>query len=226
MGGIQDYIAQFEKMTPEQAAAHDAEIERLEAIQAAQEKLDFYRRISGTPERYHAESLDTYKTESDAQKKGKAAAETFLRAIKCGEFKTLVLIGNAGTGKTHLAAGILREFGGFYRTAPDVVEELRRAKSFTADSTEERIVKHYGHVPLLVLDEIGRGINAADEKYMIYQVLNARYNTRRPTVLISNFNKADFLAYIGVAAADRLVESAEVVEMNGTSYRQTLRGQK
>ena len=29
-----------------------------------------------------------------------------------------------------------------------------------------------------------------------------------------------------LAAADRLVESAEVCEMNGTSYRQTLRGQK
>ena len=206
MGGIQDYIAQFEKMTPEQAAAHDAEIERKEREEQRRAMLDWYKSVA--PERYHVESLETFKAENDAQKKGKAAAERFLKAIKCGEFK------------------IIREFGGYYFTAPDIVEALRRAKSFTADTTEERLIKHYGHTPLLVLDEIGRGINAADEKYMIYQLLNARYNTRRPTVLISNFNKADFLAYIGVAAADRLVESAEVCEMNGTSYRQTLRGQK
>ena len=224
MGGIQDYIAQFEKMTPEQAAAHDAEIECKEREEQRRAMLDWYKSVA--PERYHVESLETFKAENDAQKKGKAAAERFLKAIKCGEFKTLVLLGNAGTGKTHLACGIIREFGGYYFTAPDIVEALRRAKSFTADTTEERLIKHYGHTPLLVLDEIGRGINAADEKYMIYQVLNARYNTRRPTVLISNFNKADFLAYIGVAAADRLVESAEVCEMNGTSYRQTLRGKK
>jgi DNA replication protein DnaC len=75
----------------------------------------------------------------------------------------------------------------------------------------------------LIIDEIGRGIAATDEKYMLYQVLNARYNTRKPTVLISNHKKADFLQYIGVAAADRLVESAELVEMNGESYRRELR---
>ena len=224
MGGIQDYIAQFEKMTPEQAAAHDAEIDRMEREQAAADRLESYKRTA--PERYHAESLDTYKATNEMQKHALNAARGFVHAAKCREFKTLCLIGSAGTGKTHLACGILREAGGIYRTAPEIVEELRRAKSFSAAETEGRIVNYYGGVTLLVIDEIGRGINAADEKYMIYQLLNARYNTRRPTVLISNFNKADFLAYIGVAAADRLVESAEVIEMNGTSYRQTVRGQK
>ena len=76
---------------------------------------------------------------------------------------------------------------------------------------------------MLVIDEIGRGIEATAEKYMLYQVLNARYNTRKPTVLISNHTKNDFLKYIGVAAADRLVESADLIEMNGESYRRELR---
>ena len=49
MGGIQDYIAQFEKMTPEQAAAHDAEIERMEREQAAADRLESYKRTA--PER-------------------------------------------------------------------------------------------------------------------------------------------------------------------------------
>ena len=76
---------------------------------------------------------------------------------------------------------------------------------------------------LVLLDEIGRGIAATDEKYMLYQIINARYNTRKPTVLISNFTKADFLKYIGVAAADRLVESGDIVEMNGESFRKLRR---
>ena len=58
---------------------------------------------------------------------------------------------------------------------------------------------------------------------MIYQILNARYNTRKPTVLISNHKMQEFLQYIGAAAADRLVESAEIIEMNGESYRRELR---
>ena len=228
MEGVNSYISQIcghlRNMTPEEMAAHDAEIERQERQQAEREKLERYEK-SGVPERYFNEALDTYKITNEMQATAAKAATNFLHAVKCGEFKSLVLIGSAGTGKTHLACAIIREAGGKYRTAPDIVEEMRRAKSFTANDTEADIIKYYGHVPLLVIDEIGRGIASTDEKYMLYQILNARYNTRKPTVLISNHKKADFLQYIGVAAADRLVESAEIWELNGESYRRELREQ-
>ena len=222
MGGIKDYFTKFAQL--ELDPEHDAEIERYEAEQAARERAERFKN-SGVPERYQLETFATYKRETDAQKKAAASVEQFLHAIKRGEFKSLVLIGNAGTGKTHLACAIILEYGGKYTTAPDIVEELRRAKSFTAHETEEQIVNYYGGLPLLVIDEIGRGFSATDEKYTLYQILNARYNTRKPTVLISNFNKADFLQYVGVAAADRLVESADIVEIEGASYRRALRGQ-
>ena len=228
MDGIINFIngelLDLRNMTPEEIAEHDAEIERRERQQAAQEKIERYQK-SGVPERYFKESLDTYQITNEMQTTAAKAATNFLHAVKCGEFKSLVLIGNAGTGKTHLACGIIREVGGKYRTAPDIVEEMRRAKSFTAAETEAEIIDYYGRVRLLVIDEIGRGISATDEKYMIYQLVNARYNKRKPTVLISNLGKSDFLQYIGVAAADRLVESAEILEMNGESYRRELRAQ-
>lgn len=212
----------FENMTPEEIAAHDEEIRAQEAKQEAAERLERYKK-SGVPERYWAESLDTYTVGNEMQRAAAQAMGLFLREIKCGAFRTLVLIGTAGTGKTHLASGAVREYGGKYATAPDIVEEIRRAKSFSADQTEKQIIDHYSHTKLLVVDEIGRGIAATDEKYMLYQIINARYNTRKPTVLISNFTKADFLKYIGVAAADRLVESGDIVEMNGESYRKLRR---
>ena len=221
---INGELLDLRDMTPEEIAARDAEIERQERQQAEREKLERYQK-SGVPERYFKESLDTYKITNKMQATAAQAATNFLHAAKCGEFKSLVMLGNAGTGKTHLACAIIREAGGKYRTAPDIVEEMRRAKSFTANDTESDIIQYYGHVSLLVIDEIGRGIAATDEKYMLYQILNARYNTRKPTVLISNHKKADFLQYIGVAAADRLVESAEIWELNGESYRRELRAQ-
>lgn len=220
---INGELLDLHNMTPEEMAAHDAEIERRERQQAAEKKLERYKK--SVPERYFNEALDTFKITNDMQATAAKAATNFLHAVKCGEFKSLVMIGNAGTGKTHLACAIIREAGGKYRTAPDIVEEMRRAKSFTANDTEADIIDYYGHIKLLVIDEIGRGIAATDEKYMLYQILNARYNTRKPTVLISNHKKADFLQYIGVAAADRLVESAEILEMTGESYRRELRAQ-
>lgn len=212
----------FENITAEEIAAHDEEIAKLEEKQAQRVKLERYQK-SGVPERYFNESLDNYKITNEMQKAAARAIGEYLREIKCGAFRTLVLIGSAGTGKTHLACGAVREFGGKYATAPDIVEEIRRAKSFSADQTEKKIIDSYSHKSLLVIDEIGRGIAATDEKYMLYQIINARYNTRKPTVLISNFTKSDFLKYIGVAAADRLVESGDIVEMNGESYRGELR---
>ena len=212
----------FDNMTPEEIAAHDAEIKRQEEEQEKRERIERYKK-SGVPERYFQESLNTYQVTNKMQKVAAQAIGEFLREIKCGAFRTLVLIGTAGTGKTHLACGTVREYGGKYATAPDIVEEIRRAKSFSADQTEKQIIDNYSHEKLLVVDEIGRGISATDEKYMLYQIINARYNTRKPTVLISNYTKADFLKYIGVAAADRLVESGDIVEMNGESYRKLRR---
>ena len=215
----------LDNMTPEEIAARDEEVKRLEEKYAEEEREARFRKT--VPERYWGETFDTYEVKNEMQKKALQSVRAFKSAIERDGFKTLVMLGSPGVGKTHLACSLIREHeGGKYRKAPDIIEELRRAKSFTADETEEQIVNYYGRVPLLVIDEIGRGINATDEKYMLYQVLNARYNTRRPTVLISNFDKSDFLAYIGVAAADRLVESAEIVELNGESYRRILRGQK
>jgi DNA replication protein DnaC len=212
----------LENITAEEIAAHDAEIKRQEAEQTKHERTERYKR-SGVPERYWTESLDTYQITNEMQKTTAQAIGEFLREIKCGAFRTLVLIGSAGTGKTHLACGVVREYGGKYATAPDIVEEIRRAKSFSADQTEKKIIDSYSHKNLLIIDEIGRGIAATDEKYMLYQIINARYNTRKPTVLISNFTKADFLKYIGVAATDRLVESGDIVEMNGESFRKLRR---
>ena len=209
-------------MTAEEISARDAEIKRQEEEQDKRERIERYKR-SGVPERYWTESLDTYQVSNEMQKTAARAIGEFLREIKCGAFRTLVLIGSAGTGKTHLACGVVREYGGKYATAPDIVEVIRRAKSFSADQTEQQIIDSYSHKSLLVIDEIGRGIAATDEKYMLYQIINARYNTRKPTVLISNFNKADFLQYIGVAAADRLVESGDIVEINGESFRKLRR---
>ena len=199
----------------------DEEVEEMERKQAEAEKLERYKKT--VPERYWKESFDTYGAETDEQKNALEQSRRFLEAVKCGKFCTLIMLGTVGTGKTHLACGIVREYGGLYRLAPNIVEEIRRAKSFTAKETEADLLENYGRAKLLVIDEIGRGVAGTDEQYMLYQLINERYNRRKPTVLISNQTKRDFLNYIGIAAADRLTESAKTVEFKGQSYRATLR---
>lgn len=199
----------------------DEEVEEMERKQAEADKLERYKKT--VPERYWKESFETYGAETDEQKNALEQSRRFLEAVKCGKFCTLIMLGTVGTGKTHLACGIVREYGGLYRLAPNIVEEIRRAKSFTAKETEADLLENYGRAKLLVIDEIGRGVAGTDEQYMLYQIINERYNRRKPTVLISNQTKREFLNYIGIAAADRLTESAKTVEFKGQSYRATLR---
>lgn len=202
-------------------AMRDEEIAEMERNQQEREKRERYKKA--VPERYWHESLETYVIDTDERKEALEQSRRYLEAVKCGKFCTLILLGNVGTGKTHLACGIVREYGGLYRLAPNIVEEIRRAKSFTAKDTEADILDGYGRAKLLVIDEIGRGVAGTDEQYMLYQIINERYNRRKPTVLISNQTKRDFLNYIGIAAADRLTESAKTVEFKGQSYRAALR---
>lgn len=201
----------------------DAEVHEWEKAQELRQKKERYQQQ--VPERYWSESIDTYKTDTEERRKAKERAESFIEAVKCGKFQTIIFLGAVGTGKTHLASGIIYECGGLYRLAPAIVEEIRRAKSFSARETEADILDTYGRASLLVIDEIGRGVVAAEEQYMLYQIINERYNRRKPTVLISNQTKKEFLSYVGIAAADRLTESAQVVEFTGESYRRELRAQ-
>lgn len=214
-------ISDLFKMDAAEWKARDEEVMQWERAQAEKEKRRRYR--EQVPERYWNESIDTYHTDTKERQDVKAKTDHFMTAVKCGKFQTLIFLGSAGTGKTHLACGIIRECGGLYRLAPAIIEEIRRAKSFNAKETEAEILDSYGRVGLLVIDEIGRGVAAAEEQYMLYQIINERYNRRKPTVLISNQNKKDFLNYVGIAAADRLTESAQVVEFTGQSYRAVMR---
>lgn len=213
-----------EIMTPEEWADRGREIEAQEAAAREEAKQTRYEK-SGTPRRYWGESLATYKTTTEGQKKAAAAVDDFIKNVQAGRSRILVLLGPVGTGKTHLCGAAIRELGGQYMTAAEMVEEIRHAKAFNAAATEKEIIERYARARVAVMDEIGRGINAADEKYMLYGFINALYNLRGSAIITSNFNKSDFLQYVGAAVADRLVEYGAIVEITGDSYRKELRRQ-
>ena len=99
------------KIDAGQWKARDEEVAKLEEKQAQREKLERYQK-SGVPERYFKESLDTYKIKNKMQATAAKAATNFLHAAKCGEFKSLVMRENAGTGKTQLRGWVIGEAGG------------------------------------------------------------------------------------------------------------------
>lgn len=205
-------------ISEEEQMMYDREVAERIAAHEAREKNERFRRC-GIGERFFCESFDTYIARNEETKMAKEIVLNYLKDIQQGKFRTLKLLGAVGNGKTHLAAAILKEFGGTYRKAAEIVSEYQSSKSFSANLREKDLMDMYGRSKLLVIDEIGRSNSENDEKYMIYALLNARYEMRKPSVLISNFYNKDFAMFTGEAVTDRLNEQAITIEFKGDSYR-------
>ena len=193
----------------------DAEIIRLREEQEVKERQEAWE-ATGMPERYLAQSFETYNGNADQVVKICEYANAS-KHIYCG---VLVILGGYGTGKTHLACSCLKtNTAGRYVDMPTLEIALECSRDFSAKENKADVLQKYTKPSLLVLDEIGRFQNAQAERQALYYILNARYNKKLNTILVSNLNKKEFGEYIGNATADRIAEMRTVIELTGTSYR-------
>jgi DNA replication protein DnaC len=105
----------------------------------------------------------------------------------------ILLIGTYGCGKTHLAAAIANALLAkgvpvVFVNVPDLLDYLRATYSPGTEETYDQRFNEIVNAPVLVLDDLGAQ-NAtpwAGEK--LYQIINARYIAKLPTVITTNLN--------------------------------------
>lgn len=139
--------------------------------------------------------------------------------------ENVLIFGNPGTGKTHLAAALGREWclrgrRVFFSTASALVQELLAAKR---DLKLNALLKRLDTFDALVIDDISYIPQNRDETDVLFVLLAERYE-RRTVVVTSNlpFSQWDKVfkdEMTTMAAVDRLVHHAIVLELNGESYR-------
>lgn len=134
----------------------------------------------------------------------------------------LVMLGDLGTGKGHLAAAITRHFR--YPLFIKQSELLRRLRHTYRDKAAVDPVEQAQDADLLVLDEMGLSAGGKDELPMLHDVLDHRYNERKPTVLTGNISITELQSIVGERMEDRLRECAFAVLMfAGNSNRREAR---
>jgi DNA replication protein DnaC len=103
----------------------------------------------------------------------------------------LILVGNYGCGKTHLAAAIANEriaqgHPSLFVNVPDLLDHLRATYSPNSPVTYDQRFESIRSTPLLILDDLGTENATSWAKEKLYQILNYRYNAQLPTVITTN----------------------------------------
>lgn len=136
----------------------------------------------------------------------------------------LVLVGPPGTGKSHLAAAVLRGVyerhghAGTYIEVPAFMDQMRQAQSDVIEDTPEGLQRWVEGLPLVVLDDLGKDKQTEWVSGRLYRIINARYGAGRPTIITLN---PEEWGDLDPAVRSRLMDGATgvVCELTGPDRR-------
>lgn len=148
----------------------------------------------------------------------------------------IYLFGNKGTGKTHLTACIANELMSKYKqvlfTNFFEISKLIRSTFGNSRESETKYINEFANIDFLFIDDLGteRVQSASGEdlwlQEKIFEVLNKRYNMRKPTIFTSNYSLQELIECRGYMdkTVDRIAEmSNAIMKIEGDSYRMKAR---
>jgi DNA replication protein DnaC len=169
-------------------------------------------------------TLDTFSLEANQN----ISAQT-ISILQSGVFiennQPVVLLGNSGTGKSHLLIGTClaaAENGKRVRyiTCAQLANELTEAKD---ENHLSRVVTRYGKLDLLAIDELGYVHLDQQSAELLFQILTER-EERASIAIASNapfseWTKTFTDPRLAAAVIDRVTYKAHIIETGTISYR-------
>ena len=204
------------------------------------------------PARYEHCTLADFATDFSGAHRSLAAAR-----LAAGRFveeyplerNGLLFIGPIGTGKTHLAVGIIQELVRskgvrcLFSDYRELLKEIQNSYNPSVQTTELEILQPVFEAEVLVLDELGAVKPTEWVWDTVSHILNSRYNEKKTTIITTNFPNlppGELQAGRGGSAAEaaryaarnetlgdrvtermrsRLHEMCRVVQLEGSDFR-------
>ena len=192
------------------------------------ELIDRERRAS--ERRLKAEKFPTYKTLDTFDFKAQPSLnKVLINELMLGEYidkrENILLVGNSGTGKTHVAIALAIAACGqgrrvrFYRVT-ELITQLLEAR-------EERVLlrlkAQLAKLDLLILDELGYVPASKVGSELLFDVISTAYE-RHSVIVTTNLPFENWTEVLGSerltgATLDRLTHRCHILEAGGESYR-------
>ena len=178
-------------------------------------------RMAHFPEKKYLEDLKVEYLPQDA--KGKLGKLKTLEFIQSGQ--NVILSGNAGTGKSHIAIGLgikacMEGYKVFFTSIPSLIVQLKESKS---ERTLRNFQNRFEKYDLVICDELGYISFDKEGAELLFTNLSLR-TARKSTIVTTNlsFDRWEEIfsdPVLTAAMVDRLTHKAFMINMNGNSYR-------
>ena len=155
----------------------------------------------------------------------RAAVDALITLDFLKETANVVFVGPNGVGKSMFAQNIAHQavLDGHTVLFTSAGQLLGDLCGLDSDSALQRRLRHYARPQLLVIDEVGYLSYSNRHADMLFQLVSRRYQNKS-TLITTNrafkeWNEVFPNAACVVSLVDRLVHNAEIVAIEGESYR-------
>lgn len=188
---------------------------------------------AGIARRFEDCEFANYHAVNDAAARNLAAcqryADTWKERFELGT--GLVMTGNCGTGKNHLAISLVKAIIRKHLARVEITDVMRLTRAVkntwrhNSELSEDEVIYRFASLDLLIIDEVGVQFGTPTEATILQEIINARYESVLPTILISNLTFDQLKEAIGERIVDRVTDGGRNrLAFGWSSYRATSGG--